>query len=364
MNKISRQSSEAHAEQIRKGLIALKQREPDIRARNAADALGVSEGELLAAHVGENVIRLKDEFPEMLSVLAGLGEVMALTRNEHCVPERKGVYEGAKFFSHGKMRQGLFVNPDIDLRLFMNHWLYAFSVSEESKAGPRRSLQFFDKSGTAIHKIYLTNHSDVGAFNDLVAQFRADEQPVHIDVEAFAPTPAPKDDSDVNRDDFRNAWENLKDTHDFFPMLRKFGLAREQAFRLIGKDFAYQVENDASRRVLEIARDNDCEIMVFVGNRGCIQIHTGPVVKLVEHGPWYNVLDPMFNLHLREDRIAGTWVTRKPTVDGFVTAVEVFDKDGEAIVTFFGKRKPGQPELELWRETVAALTIKNVADVA
>ena len=47
----------------------------------------------------------------------------------------------------------------------------------------------------------------------------------------------------------------------------------------------------------------------------------------------------MFNLHLREDRIAGTWVTRKPTVDGFVTAVEVFDKDGEAIVTFFGKRK-------------------------
>lgn len=364
MNKITPQSSETYEQHILRGFKALKVEEPAIRARNAAEALGVTEAELLGAQVGENVVRLKDEFPEIISEVVTLGEVMALTRNEHCVHERKGVYENPQFFSRGKMRHGLFVNPDIDLRLFMTQWQFAFSVTEDTKAGVRRSLQFFDKSGAAIHKIYLTNHSDLPAFNDLVERFSAVEQATEIDIEPYAPRPALKDDAEINVAEFRKAWENLKDTHDFFPLLRKFGLGREQAFRLVGKDFAYQVGNDASRRVLEIARDDSCEIMVFVGNRGCIQIHTGLVTKLVEHGPWYNVLDPMFNLHLREDHIANTWVTRKPTVDGDVTAVEVFDEDGEIIVTFFGKRKPGDAELEAWRNIVARLTEKNDANVA
>ena len=97
--------------------------------------------------------------------------------------------------------------------------------------------------------------------------------------------------------------------------------------------------------------------MVFVANQGCIQIHTGPVAKLAEMGPWYNVLDPNFNLHLNTDGIAWSWVTKKPTVDGIVTALEVFDKNGNLIVTFFGKRKPGIPELELWREIVGLLPL-------
>ena len=50
--------------------------------------------------------------------------------------------------------------------------------------------------------------------------------------------------------------------------------------------------------------------MVFVGNRGCIQIHSGTVTKLVEAGPWFNVFDSQFNLHLREDKIAEIWVTK------------------------------------------------------
>ncbi len=48
-------------------------------------------------------------------------------------------------------------------------------------------------------------------------------------------------------------------------------------------------------------------------------------------------------------------MVRKPTEDGEVTAVEVFNEMGEIIVQFFGKRKPGNPELQEWRDIVAAL---------
>jgi putative hemin transport protein len=93
--------------------------------------------------------------------------------------------------------------------------------------------------------------------------------------------------------------------------------------------------------------------MVFVGNPGIIQIHTGPVRKLVDHGEWFNVLDPDFNLHLREPAIVQSWVVRKPTEDGTVTSLELFNAADELIATIFGKRKPGIPEMEEWREVVA-----------
>jgi hypothetical protein len=45
-------------------------------------------------------------------------------------------------------------------------------------------------------------------------------------------------------------------------------------------------------------------------------------------GPWLNVLDPGFNLHLREDLIASAWIVRKPTADGVVSSLELFDAGG------------------------------------
>ena len=40
-------------------------------------------------------------------------------------------------------------------------------------------------------------------------------------------------------------------------------------------------------------------IMCFVGNRGCIQIHSGPITNIKPMGPWINVLDETFHLHLQ-----------------------------------------------------------------
>ena len=335
----------------------LKEQEPKLRARDIAEKLEVSEGELLASRVGVDAIRLQDDPQEILKAVLPLGEVMALTRNESCVHERKGIYDNASFSSHGKMKMGLFVNPDIDLRLFMNHWKFCFAATEQTRGGPRKSLQFFDKSGEAVHKIYLTPKSVEAEYDKLVENFTSENQENSITVEQYDPKEADRPDEEIDFTAFRKAWEDLKDTHDFFPMLRKYKIGRHQALRMIGEDFAYKVGNDASRQILEMARDRECEIMVFVGNKGCIQIHTGPVNKLMEYGTWYNVMDPKFNLHLNEEQIFETWVTKKPTEDGTVTALEVFDEDKELIVTFFGKRKPGIEELPLWREIVA--DIKN-----
>src|SRR5262249_20710224 len=103
-------------------------------------------------------------------------------------------------------------------------------------------------------------------------------------------------------------------------------------------------------------------IMCFVGNPGCIQIHTGPIKVLKAMGPWFNILDPRFNLHLREDAIAQAWVVKKPTSDGVVTSVELLDANGFCFTQFFGERKPGRAELENWRWIDNSLPALSEAD--
>ena len=332
---------------------ALRAENPHMRIRNAAEQLGVSEAELVATSIGETVTRLRPEFAAILSEVETLGKVMGLTRNDECVHERKGVYLNPDFSSP---HAGLFVGEDIDMRIFLSAWDKAYAVAEKSEHGDRKSLQFFGKDGLAIHKIYLTKDSNEAAFDALVAKYKSGNQsteettvdvPLNIDE---------KPDSDIDVAGFQQAWQGLKDTHAFFGMLKKFGVTRTQALRLAPDTrFAQQIEKEAIVKMLENAAEQKLPIMCFVGNRGNIQIHTGLVRKTMWHNQWFNVMDPDFNLHLDMSKIAQTWIVRKPTEDGDVTAIEVFNEMGEIIVQFFGKRKPGIPELQEWRELVATL---------
>ncbi len=328
----------------------LKSQNPHLRIRNAAAELGVSEVELLVTKLGEEVTQLRPEFAAILSEVEQLGKVMALTRNNDCVHERKGIYLNPDFSSpHG----GLFVGEDIDLRIFLMHWSTAFAVVEDTARGTQRSLQFFGKDGLAMHKIYLTKDSDIQAFDGLVEKYTAENQAAVLEIISIKPQPAEKPDSEIDIAGFQEAWKGLKDTHDFFMILRKFGVSRVQALRLAPEgNFAKKIKNEAVVTMLERAAELDFPIMAFTGNRGNIQIHTGAIKKTLWHGTWFNVMDPDFNLHLNTESIVESWVVRKPTEDGIVTAVEVFDKEGEMIVQFFGKRKPGIPELEEWRKLV------------
>jgi putative hemin transport protein len=335
----------------------LKEGEPRLRIRDAASRLGVSEAELVAARCGDGVIRLDADWGALIKELPNLGKVMALTRNESAVHEKVGVYGKISVMQS----MGLVLNEDIDLRLFMGHWHHGFAVTEEVRSGTRRSLQFFDVDGTAIHKIYLRDDSNWQAYEEMVAKYRSGDQVPGLKVLPQAEKAAPRPDAEIDVAVLRGRWEALQDVHEFFGMLQDLGAAREQAFRLVGRDFAWPVETNSLVRTLEAARDRELEIMVFVGSPGVIQIHTGPVGNLKAMGPWFNVLDPGFNLHLRVDRIASAWAVRKPQRDSLVTSLELFDKDGEVIAILFGKRKPGQPELDAWRELVAELPRREAA---
>ena len=338
--------------------------EKKLRHREAARQLGISEGEAIAAHVGNHgtlrATRLEGDFPQLIAALSAAGPLMALTRNDAVVHERTGTYLDASVSGH----VGLVLGEDIDLRIFYSQWKHAFWVTESTDTSSNRSLQFFDAHGDAVHKIFERGMTDTAAFEATVMLFTAAEQLPGITVITRSVKPPPRPDSDVDVAGLHAAWTGMQDTHEFFGLLRKFDVARTQSFRLVGSTFAKRVSNSATRFVLQEAADRFQEIMIFVGNPGCIQIHTGPVNNIQIMGPWVNVIDPDFNLHLREDLVAESWVIAKPTADGIVTSLELYDAAGETIAYLFGKRKPGIPELASWRQLIAEIPAETPREPA
>lgn len=312
-----------------------------VRVRDAAQRLGTTEAALVAAGVTGPVVALKPDWTALFTAFPRLGRIMALTRNEHAVHERKGAFEDVTT-GPGHI---LVLGADIDLRLFPGRWAHAYALG-----GERPSIQIFDKDGTAAHKIFATSETDRAAWDALVAEFTAPQTDLPP---AEAPAPAVvAEETPVDAAKLREDWQALKDTHDFFPMLRRHKASRRQAFRLVGEDFAQRLAPAAAVATLQGASAAEVPIMIFVGNRSAIQIHTGPVKKLLAIPGWFNVIDPDFNLHLREAGVAEAWRVVKPTADGTVSSIELLDEAGETVAMLFGARKPGQPEREDWRALV------------
>lgn len=333
---------------------AMQQAQPNIRIRQVADKLGVSEMELVRLQGREALVPLTDNFGDILKALEAVGPVMILARNNEVVHEVTGTFKDFTSGASGAM--GLAVG-EIDIRVFFNHWAFGYRVREQVRSGLRESLQFFDQYGAAVHKIYRVAETDAEAWDCLACSFEAEE------LKPFTPRgkrPVPQriDPDGVDVEVLRDGWRELKDVHHFRALLKRAGTDRLTALELLKGEWATELEridDDVLDRLLELLRDNQCAAMFFVGNPGVVQIYTGKVANLRRIGPWMNVLDEGFNLHANTESILRWWLVRRPSADGIITSVEGFNADGELVLTVFGERKPGIPESGLWREQVATL---------
>lgn len=333
-------------------ILRLRSENPKSRERDFAQANGITEADYIAAHVGTSAIRLDVDIATILNGATTLGEVMALTRNESVVHEKIGAYEKVSVGPHASLVLG----SQIDLRIFPKAWAYGFAVEKtDSENNIRRSLQFFNKAGDAVHKIHLRDKSDIAAYEALVASMRSQEQSQTVEIKPAAAKAEPTDITTVDVDGFRERWTNMTDVHQFVMILRDFAVSRKQAVALAGAEYAWELEAGTVESMMNTAAESGLPIMVFVGNNGCIQIHTGAVKEIKMMGPWLNVMDPTFHMHLRTDHIHAVWAVRKPTKDGHVTSLEAYDEQGEMIAQFFGERHEGTPERDDWRALVEAL---------
>ncbi len=244
----------------------LRGRHPQMRERDFARIHGISEAELVAAYLGDGVTRLRPEVRTLLEGLRAVGPVMALTRNDSAVHEKIGPYE--KVFA-ANPDTAMVLGDEIDLRIFPREWASGFAVEKRGESGVRRSLQFFDAQGEAVHKVHLREQSNEGAFLELVAALCADDQSARLEI--TSPPPPVRSGPPAGYAELREHWAALTDTHQFFGMLKKLNLSRHEAVHLIDRDYAWPLRAGAVVNLLTRAAAMRLPIMVFVGNRGCIR---------------------------------------------------------------------------------------------
>jgi putative hemin transport protein len=342
-------------------ICAARAENPKLRDRDLADRLGMSEASLVAADTGRGVTRIAANPDTLVPRLAALGEVMALTRNDSAVHEKMGVYANYTSGQHAAM----VVTEEIDLRIFPRHWVHAFAVERPGGGGLRRSLQVFDAAGDAVHKVHLREGSDLAAWEALVVDLADADQSGAIATDPRDPVEVPKADP-AKADLLRQEWRKMTDTHQFLRLVSKLKMNRLGAYRIAGAPFARKLPPGSFNAALEAVAAAGIPVMLFVGNRGCIQIHSGPIHTLQPMGPWQNVMDPGFNLHLRRDHIAEVWAVEKPTVRGPALSVEAFDAEGGLILQAFGYRKERQgiDHTAPWAEILAGLPAAPVGEMA
>ncbi|MCQ0971782.1 hemin-degrading factor [Paracoccus sp. TK19116] len=325
-------------------------RDATVRPFDLAQQLSIPEAALVEADLSLGAVRLDSTIGRLIPAVQRLGEVMALTRNRSCVIEKLGTYNEFHDGDHAAMT----VDAEIDLRMFPRQWVHAYAVEAKDDSGTRRSIQVFDAAGDAIHKVHLRTESDLAMWDALLTDLALPDQKTMSD---FAERPAPEGArmADDKVGILRAEWSRMTDTHQFNTLVRRLKMNRLGAYRAVGEPFVKPLVTDAVPAMLEAVRDRDQQVMLFVGNAGCIEIHSGPIRELKPMGPWLNVMDDRFNLHLRADHVAEVWLVDKPTKRGAAISVEAFDAEGALIFQCFGMRPEKGGDAEGWARLVEDL---------
>ncbi|MGF1547823.1 MAG: ChuX/HutX family heme-like substrate-binding protein [Thiotrichales bacterium] len=324
---------------------------PNMRIRDAAGQLGVSEAELLATGCGRNVVRLLPEFATLLAELQALGPLLGITRNDSVVLEHEGSYENLRV--RGPL--GVFLPPGIDVRLFLHRWRHAYAVDENR----RLSLQFFDAHGVAAHKVYALESIERLPWQHLIERYRHPDQSDDEAVLPLNPTRTGEPVGKLYHDGLRAHWRALRDPNEGQALILAHGGDARRVYAALGTEFARPVTAEVVEHLLERLSAEPIASTIRVTNSGAIQRYAGPIRKLLRTGPWFNVLDPGFNLHLRTRAIATAWWVRLPTANGWVTHLEVFDHDGHEILRIADHREPDQAESPRWTELLSVAANKH-----
>jgi len=157
-------------------------------------------------------------------------------------------------------------------------------------------------------------------------------------------------------------WRSMTDVHHFYPLLKQLNISKLDAFRSVPDDLAVQVEAQSVMTVLNTLEKERALFMAFIGNDAVIQVYTGPIRKnvylkaagkVVVHGITREGEKAVMKITLNE--IDQAWVVNKNSTRGFITSLEIFDKESRHIAQFYGKRAEGEKQDERWAALMQSL---------
>ena len=241
-----------------------------IRIKDAADILNVSEAELLSTNIGENTHFLKiSNWLQLFKEFAALGPMMYLVRNDYAVHEMTIPINNVQ----QETDVILLWNKKGHIKITEPCLKYAFYTSGMARGNKIYSIQIFDSDGTAILKIYLKNE-ELEKFKEIKNQHEREYDYELQKMEKHTSNSTNRDKSDQER------------------------------LEWVIKD------NFSIKKYLEDIAINKTKISIRISNDGAESMYSGTIKNVIHKFGWLNIMDPTFNLHVKDMQINEIWTTK------------------------------------------------------
>lgn len=285
---------------------------------------------------------------ELAGLLHRLGRLRVRTSSGPVCIEQVGRFPD----SDDVAEAGLVLGPDgLDLRLNLRTWHCALIGHEDDSAA--FVLALYDRSGEIVLQLASTADSVPEQWRALFARGER-KRPRFAAREPFAGREA-------QAPGLLEEWAAMGNVHEHFPLLRRHGVSRHEANRLVSPRFARRLADTCAVTLVERLAESGLELMAFVSSPGCTQIYTGRlglvdvadgcaslrIAAGEEHAKTLLRVDGRSRLEL--------WRVHKPTLEGGVTSLEGFDAEQRLVLQFFARRAAGEPEQPAWRAWLDSL---------
>ena len=232
-----------------------------LRIRDVSSRLNVSEAELLSLSKNNNIFYLKiDDFDNFFkSILTENDKVMFLIRSDFVVHEKIILCQDYTFKNDSVF--SLKDNSTL-IKFNSNSIKYCFYELKKHKSRTLRSFQLFNKHGNSMIKIYLKGKSK-DQFD-----FIANEHKVEYNYE------------------LQKNFESSK---------------FDNEYEVIDKDEI--VADTTLRKILNKTAEDKIPVNLYAFGLDCTQCHSDTIKNVIDYGPWLNIMDKNFNIHVLEKNI-------------------------------------------------------------
>tara|TARA_B100001115_G_C15819194_1_gene407109 strand:- start:467 stop:1417 length:951 start_codon:yes stop_codon:yes gene_type:complete len=280
---------------------SLLKNDNNLRIRDAASKLGVSEAELLSTEIGDTTSYLSiDNYYEFFKNILKLNKVMFLVRNDFVVHEK--IITALSYILKENYIMSKDGNRLIDVNF--NNIKYAFFQKKKHKKIELKSFQLFDNNGNSIIKIYLKddNHNP---FDKIAEKYK---KKYLYELQS----------QDLTLQNNSNYY-TFQDINVFYKQRQ----TNSHSHKIAGKNF---------RSIIDKVSDYKIKIQIILVSKNIIQYHEDKLIKIVDYGPWYNILDKNFNLHILEKKIHHLEIHNLSTSEIDYHLINVLDENDNTIL--------------------------------
>ena len=273
-----------------------------IRIRNAATQLNTSEASLLSTEIDESVSFLNiNNYNDFLLKVLSMDKIMLLIRSDSVVHE-KTIYT-----KDVKLKENKIIDTNSNesiLEFDSNLFKYPFAQNKIHSKKSLRSFQIFDSYGEAILKIYLKG-KDKLIFDEIENHYKSDYN-YELQEEMVSKQLRSKNIKKNNIGPFKNIDKK--------------------------KSYKYDLNKNILREILTISSKVKIPIQIYGIGKGTIQYHRDLVNKIVDFGPWINIIDKTFNLHAIENHLTQSTLNEYSSDSEVFYSIDFYDSGNNHVL--------------------------------